>query len=95
MVIDCCVFYRELLCSSGAEEVAMSYIHLNCQVEVSKKRKVCEMFFSLRDLRAKVVVTHPLMGIEPQKHDMSLDSKKAIRLLTSKLPVNTVSNEPI
>ena len=64
MVVNCCGF----LCSSGVEEVAMSYKHLNCQVEMSKKRKVCEMFFSLRDLRAKVVVTHPFMGIQMQEY---------------------------
>merc|ERR1712181_36376 len=33
--------------------------HLHCKVDMSKQREVCEMFFSLRDLGAKVVVTHP------------------------------------
>lgn len=33
--------------------------HLNGEVEMCEKRKVCEMFFPLWDLGAKVVVAHP------------------------------------
>merc|ERR1712181_165604 len=41
--------------------------HLDSKVEMGKKRKVCEMFFSLRDLGAKVVVPHPGKAWKPSR----------------------------